>query len=141
MSGPVFGTPAFRLGLSDTVFKQLTSPAFRLGLSDTVRLLASPSWEQTVFRALHQLEQLEVSDFDEDTATSWINLPVHVRALVVSSIVWTCVFVQLVALSLEHSREAAIVRDSTGANPLELAGLAALLAGAVYRHFARPDRS
>lgn len=137
MSGSSFGAPAWRVGLPDMLFKQLT-PAFRVGLPDTVQLLASPTWEQTVFRALHELEAL---DSDVDTATWWTKLPVQARTFIISSIVWTCVFVQLVALNLVHPEQAAIVRDSTGVTPLELAGMTAFLAGAVYKHFARSDGS
>ena len=108
-------------------------------LTRAMAQIVSPTWEQVVFKALHELDAAEADS--PEAITRWQKLPLQVRTWVVASIVWTCVLTYLMALSLQHQTEAAALRDATGLDPAELSAAVACLAGMVYRHFALEDEA
>jgi hypothetical protein len=123
-------------GLNPSIWQAVDPTIWQRNLTQTLQTLASPAWEEIVFRALHELD---AGEGNAECATWWLELPLRIRTAVITSVVWTYVFILLSTLSFEHQAEAAILRDNTGLNPVELAGAAAVLAGMVYQHFAKPD--
>ena len=105
-------------------------------LARTLELLASPAWQQMVFQVLHEFDMT-----DAEPSTWWLELPLQVRTGIIGCVVWTYIFVLFSTLSLEYQAEAAILRENTGLNPVEISVAVSCLASMVYRHFARPDES